>query len=191
MTPSSLNTGSELTHNQRTPIRFWRSICAFISMRSGAAGYRAQLDRARRFLDRVQSHEGRRDIDYQDDVWAFFQNCWHIKDWLESDYRVREPIRKHAVRTAHKSRLLQVCRDMANGTKHRKLTKRGKPIRARAVHLWTNTTIVPGGRTTIDCMIKFPRRKVRFRSAREVAAECLQEWVRILQEHGLNTDRRS
>lgn len=63
--------------------------------------------------------------------------------------------------------------------------------RARAMHLWTNTTIVPGGPTTIDCLLNFPRRKVKVRSAREVAAECVQEWVRILESHGLNTARRS
>ncbi len=162
-----------------------------VSMRSGS-GYRAQLDRARRFLDRVQSSEPRRDIDYQDDVWAFFQNCWHIKDWLSYDYRVPDSVRRSAVAEAHSSRVLQVCRDMANGTKHQKLKKRGKIARARAVHLWTNTTIVPGGGpTTIDCLLKFPRRKVKFRSARDVAVECMQEWLRILESRGLKTSRLS
>ena len=157
----------------------------------GHFGYRAQLDRARRFLDRVQSRAPRRDIDYQDDVWAFFQNCWHIKDWLEHDYRVPRPIRDKAIAAAHQSRVLRVCRDMANGTKHRKLTARGKPRRPRAMHLWTDTTIVPGGGTTIDCYIKFPRRTVKLRSAREVAAECLEEWIRILSQQGLATAPRA
>jgi hypothetical protein len=161
-----------------------------ISIRSGS-GYRAQLDRARRFLERVQSQDSRRDVDYQDDVWAFFQNCWHIKDWLNHDYRVPESTRRSALAAANKSTILKVCRDMANGTKHRKLQRRGKPTRALAVHLWTNTTIMPDGLTTIDCTIKFPRRKVKFRSARDVAVECLREWVRILEDHRLNTARRS
>lgn len=86
-----------------------------ITMRTGS-GYRAQLDRTRRFMDRVQSLEPRRDIDYQDDVWAFFQNCWHIKDWLEADHRVPQTIRQSVISAAHRSRVLQVCRDMANGT---------------------------------------------------------------------------
>jgi hypothetical protein len=113
-----------------------------VSFKSGS-GYRAQLDRARRFLDRVQSLDPRRDVDYQDDVWAFFQNCWHIKDWLKHDYRVPASVRDRAIAAAHRSKVLQVCRDMGNGTKHRKLEKRGKPVRARAVHLWTNTRMVP------------------------------------------------
>lgn len=164
-----------------------------VSVRSGT-GYRDQLDRARRFLERVQSLDPRRDVDYQDDVWAFFQNCWHIKDWLRFDYRLQETVRRKVVQEVHKSRVLRVCRDMANGTKHRKLTsldKRRPPPRPRAMHLWTNTTIVPGGQTTIDCMVHFPRRKIRFRSAREVAAECLDEWIRILQLEGLSTAQRS
>jgi len=160
----------------------------------GSIGYRSQLDRTRRFLDRVQSVDPRRDVDYQDDVWAFFQNCWHIKDWLKHDYRVPKRTRDLVIAAAHASRVLQVCRDMANGTKHRKLTRRDKtrpPPRARAMHMWTNTTIVPGGPTTMDCLLKFPHRRVRFRSARAVAVECVDEWVKILGAEGLNTTRRS
>jgi hypothetical protein len=160
----------------------------------GSVGYRSQLDRTRRFLDRLQSGDPRRDIDYQDDVWAFFQNCWHIKDWLQHDNRVPKGTRARAIAAAHASRILRVCRDMANGTKHRKLTHRDKsrpPPRARAVHMWTSTRIVPGGPTTIDCLLKFPQRKVRLRSAREVAAECLEEWIKILHAFNLNTARLS
>jgi hypothetical protein len=158
-----------------------------------SSGYRAQLDRARRFLERVQSTEPRRDVDYQDDVWAFFQNCWHIKDWLEHDRRVPEVVRDSVKKAAYKSRVLRVCADVANGTKHLKLTRRdGKRVRARAVHRWTNTEMTPGGDPTkIDCMLEFPRRKDKFRSAREVADECLREWVRLLEAHGLRTERRS
>jgi hypothetical protein len=126
-------------------------------------------------------------------VWAFFQNCWHIKDWLKHDYRVRKAVRDRVLKAAHQSRVLRVCADMANGTKHRKLTTaRGKPVRARAMHLYTNTTMTPGGEPTkIDCLLKFPRSTIKFRSAREVAEECLGDWVKILKAHGLRTERRS
>jgi hypothetical protein len=156
-------------------------------------GYRSQFDRARRFLDRVQSLEPRRDVDYQDDVWAFFQNCWHVIDWLGHDRLVPRALREQIISEVLVSKMLRVCRDMANGTKHRKLTRRGKkaPPRPRAVHLYTSTSIVPGGPTLIDCWIKFPRRKVQLRSAREVATHCLLEWERILNAHGLRTNRLS
>jgi hypothetical protein len=107
---------------------------------------------------------------------------------MKADVRIR------AVRAAEKSRVLAVCRDMANGTKHRKLTRPDKkrpPPRARAVHLYTNTEIVPGDETTIDCLLRFPRRKVQLRSAREVTAECLEEWIRILEAEQLATARLS
>jgi hypothetical protein len=70
-------------------VAFRENLMRVVSMRSGS-GYRAQLDRVHRFLDREQSHDPRRDIDYQDDAWAFFQDCWHIKDWLGQDYRALE-----------------------------------------------------------------------------------------------------
>jgi len=49
----------------------------------GQTGYRHQLDRARRFLDRIeQSYEEFGDmdpVDFQDNMWSFFQHCWHVK----------------------------------------------------------------------------------------------------------------
>jgi hypothetical protein len=57
-----------------------------IEVRSGVTGYRDQLDRMRRFLARILDRERVPDIAaYQDDVWSFFQNCWHLKDWVKHD----------------------------------------------------------------------------------------------------------
>ena len=49
-----------------------------------------QWHRVRRWLDRfTETNSGRshtKDSDnYQDEVYAFFQNCYHLKDWLIND----------------------------------------------------------------------------------------------------------
>jgi hypothetical protein len=93
----------------------------------GYSGYRHQLDRARRFLDRVAQMRHDRDSDhsdhdFQDMMWAAFQNCWHVKDWVKNDPNLSEP-QKHAVLTmAHASLDLCACADLCNGTKHLRLT---------------------------------------------------------------------
>ena len=55
-----------------------------VQTRAGHIGYRDQLDRARRFLDRMEAPCSN-EVEFQDMVWAFFQNCWHVKDWIEND----------------------------------------------------------------------------------------------------------
>lgn len=44
-----------------------------------------QFDRVQRTFLRVLDNRNRRLPDYEDDVWNFFQNCWHLKDWIRND----------------------------------------------------------------------------------------------------------
>jgi hypothetical protein len=153
-------------------------------MRS-SIGYRDQLDRARRFQARVDATGARGDVDYQDDVWAFFQNCWHIKDWVKNDPVVADETKARIKHAVEASSVLAICNDIATGTKHRGVHK----PRVGAEHGYTNMTIVPGGETTLDCMIEFPDGLLR--SAREIARECMAEWERILIAEGLATGQRN
>ena len=69
-----------------------------IQVRAGHHGYNAQLDRTRRFLERIEG-EHKDDVAFQDIVWSFFQHCWHLKDWVMNDDTVQRP-QKDAVRKA-------------------------------------------------------------------------------------------
>ena len=44
-----------------------------------------QFERLQRIFMRVLKNEDRKLVDYEDDVWNFFQNCWHLKDWIQND----------------------------------------------------------------------------------------------------------
>jgi hypothetical protein len=148
-------------------------------------GYREQLDRARRFLERIESTGPRRDVDYQDDVWAFFQNCWHVRDWLTMDKRVSKEVRNAIHQAVKNSTALTLCEGMANGTKHLVGLSQGKS----AEHAFTETKIIPGVETTLDCMIDIGEEK--YLSARALGKECVAEWERILTSHGLAVAQRS
>jgi hypothetical protein len=119
-----------------------------IQTRAGHAAYRDQLDRARRFLDRMErpvdsmDDDGMTDVDFQDMVWAFFQNCWHVKDWLDNDESVSRATRSHIVKLARASVTLKVCEQLCNGTKHTsvKSERSGEPKRRLQV---TITSIPP------------------------------------------------
>jgi hypothetical protein len=103
---------------------------------AGHIGYRHQLDRARRFLDRMEQpvddmdDGGMTDVDFQDMVWAFFQNCWHAKDWVANDRNVPRAARNGVIAMALASVPLKVCEQLCNGTKHLGGTRKsGEPQR--------------------------------------------------------------
>jgi hypothetical protein len=57
---------------------------------------------------------------YQDEAYAFFQNCYHLKDWLKND-----PTTAAAVNDIEeficRSQNLSLCADVCNGSKYLKL----------------------------------------------------------------------
>ena len=85
-------------------------------------------------------------VDFQDMVWAFFQNCWHVKDWVWNDPIVPQVTKDAVSAMAHSSVVLKVCQEMCNGTKH-------LAARRGASHDSIDTTIVPGGETINECVI--------------------------------------
>lgn len=165
-----------------------------VTTTSGNIGYRHQLDRARRFLDRVETQmegfEDMSDVEFQDDMWSFFQHCWHVKDWLRNDpLASQRPAEvSEACRQAHASTTLMTCRDLCNGTKHLKLTQPGAGTGASHSHI--DVTIAPEqGRFEMDCMVDDGHGNLI--SGKQLARDCIAEWERILASQGFTTARRS
>jgi hypothetical protein len=69
-----------------------------------------------------------------DDVWAFFMNCYHLRDWL---IRAGVKSQKEVDSFIDQSQAMRLCRDVANGVKHYKLNPR-KPTTTNAN--WTTMT---------------------------------------------------
>lgn len=84
------------------------------------SGYRDQLARVERFLTRLSRFD-RPQEDYEDDLWAFFQNCWHLKDWIKNDPSVPQTVRDSIESEVAKWESLKACADLANRTKHLQL----------------------------------------------------------------------
>jgi hypothetical protein len=88
-----------------------------------------QYPRLQRFYKRV-INGNRRTTRYLDDLWSFFQQCWHFKDWIKNDKNIPIPVRKRVEDDVRKCRYLKICGNLANRSKHLRLTKRknGKQI---------------------------------------------------------------
>jgi len=106
----------------------------------GNTGYPHQLDRARRFLDRIQANyqdlEGINEVEFQDMMWSFFQHCWHVKYWMRHDPLASNAQKKAVNDRAHQSGALMICHDLCNGTKHLRLDSPGAE---QAISTWIST----------------------------------------------------
>ena len=82
--------------------------------------YEDQFNRVKRFLLKIDppSKNHGNAIEYEDNLWSFFQNAWHLKDWIKNDDSI-EPIDIETIVTNYSC--LMICSDLANRTKHLKL----------------------------------------------------------------------
>ncbi|WP_139795104.1 hypothetical protein [Chromobacterium violaceum] len=78
-------------------------------------GYRSQLDRLERWYARAQLAKDLLDI--EDYLYAFFQNCYYLREWLPEEAFSTEQVNQFFKANIE----MKVCRDLANLTKHREL----------------------------------------------------------------------
>lgn len=58
---------------------------------------------------------------YLDEVYAFYQNCYHLKDWIKNDTSLSSNITGGVENYINNSRQLKLCADLCNRTKHLQL----------------------------------------------------------------------
>jgi len=140
-----------------------------------------------RFLRRVEKEEG--DSTAQlDNLFSFFQNCWHLKDWIKNDDSISKRVRNAVVREVEHTDRLLYCADLANGSKHLLL----KNERRGAV-LWRidriTTTDVKTGRILSESGpilgIASKHGTPRPYDIVEFAKAAVGDWEALLKKHGL------
>ena len=88
-----------------------------------------QIERAKRYLKRIEniyegifSSSGHNKYEYDDDVISFFIHCYHIRDWI-IQLNLKDITAQDIDSYINKHQSLKVCADLANGSKHCKLTR--------------------------------------------------------------------
>ena len=144
--------------------------------------YRAQLDRVRRFHNRMQGQHASH-ADFQDMTWAFFQNCWHLHDWLKRDATLTGR-RGKVLNAARASGLLNIAHDVCNGAKH--LVLDCPHSGTGASHRHDNLTIYPGQNRESEWECFIDDGMGHLISGQQLARDCVAEWERILKANGLD-----
>ena len=117
----------------------------------------------------------------RDDMYVFFLNCHHLKDWFKNDpgFCGREAVEGYI----NNNRALRLCADICNAHKHLKLkqnirSKENPRLGSqRTESTLTATAVTTEVRFTIDT-------DSGSMDAFELATECLNLWKTFIVQHG-------
>jgi hypothetical protein len=156
-----------------------------LSMKTAA--WPTQFDRMVRALKKVE--EGNPDHTAEtDDFFSFFQHCWHLKDWIKNDDSLPSGVRKSIVQEAEQTESLQFCADLANGSKHLKLTNARKG--ASLFHIDAIQAVSSSGeiqsRVENIYAVSSKSGPPPPENAIEFAEMAVADWIRLHQKYGLN-----
>jgi hypothetical protein len=129
----------------------------------------------------VAIYEGRQhdSADASYDVYAFFLNCHHLRDWLAAD-KASGMSRRKATKVIMRSPYLRACADLADRTKHVEVTRyriaSDTSPTPQDVNVHTGTGVphrweIAAGDATYDAL--------------DLAANCVAEWEKALTHRRL------
>lgn len=139
-------------------------------------GWRGQLARVSRWLDRLMCVRSPEDA--EDFLYAFFQNCYHLRDWVLTELSSTD-----VDSFVSDSLPLRICRDVANLTKHFVLER--KPAQGHELSVLREYA-GPGkgwfeGDTRLVIVTNYQNDGIIL-DAREVARECVRLWCTFLPD---------
>lgn len=122
----------------------------------------------------------------KDEYIRFFQDCFHLKDWLKNDGSLPKRCRNNVERFVDDSESLRICADIANASKH-KLLKKEKFIRVdKNIDLIESGYVMMYDPTLTECgkciRVKFNNILL---DAFKLASECMREWEQYINKYKL------
>ena len=145
-----------------------------------------QYQRMMRYFHRLEQIEfgvklgsERRGDDCIDDIFAFFLNCYHLKDWLKNDPAFTKRTKQQVEDYVKTTPCLLLCADICHATKHLMLrgTRSGSVPRFEDINL----TAFEGGpldkHVAYQLVIEHAGKK---QTALAIARECVRAWDSFL-----------
>jgi len=121
---------------------------------------------------------------YVDEMYSFFENCYHLKDRLKNDQASARTVTDIEAMITN-STSLSICADLANGSKHLTLTtSRSGDLATRFGPKHFSVSLGPGMPTRISAAYEVHSGSSIW-DAFSLAEECMQEWRRYLTRQGL------
>ena len=129
-------------------------------------------------MDRGRPHDQASD-NYVDEIYAFFLNCYHLKDWIRQDLSVAGVDRDRVEAFINSNRDLKLCADICNALKH---------VTLRAPRSGENPAFgkkrfalsLGSGPTTISLRCEVETGKGSL-DAFEIARNCVEAWDEFIK----------
>jgi hypothetical protein len=148
--------------------------------------YAEQFARVKRYYERFKEiGEGKshclNSAYYEDDVYSFFINCHHLKDWIINDPAVAVS-EQDVENWVNANPPLLICADICNGAKHlsrmpnRIVSGKERSIDSKAYSI----AIMEGSVQPAKITVKFFIDKS---DAFKVATECIQKWEEFINKN--------
>ena len=142
-------------------------------------GYRGQFSRVRRWYRRLSTATALDDI--EDFLYAFFQNCYHLREWL-LDAKVVAQTELESLFADNVE--MQLCQDICNATKHQSLST---PRRPREFSLAREYVGPKRGWFEDDSILVVLSEGHKY-DAIDLARSCLSLWEEFFKQHNLDRD---
>lgn len=150
--------------------------------------WREQYDRTLRWharfteLNSGRIHDRASD-NYIDEIYAFFQNCYHLKDWLKNDATVDRSVRDKVESFINAERPLRLCADICISLKHLRIDRprSGEHPRFGGRHFGVN---LGSGPTTLSVR-HVVETNVGPEDAYALACQCVDAWKAFISMYSL------
>lgn len=153
--------------------------------------YEDQYKRMLRSFEKITGVNHPQDPNYRDDVIHFFQDCYHLKDWIKNDEIIKVKYKKLPEKVEKfvlSSEIMGIVADIANASKHLELddNKMRKPktgdknidFSVPVYGQYGNVPVVGEG-----LLIRWNHRSSY---VGEIASRAINEWKGFLDENKLN-----
>lgn len=142
--------------------------------------WRAQYERMQRSFARI-SQPYYSSVAYGDDLQHFFQDCFHLKDWIKNDLGSGTASRQVEVEF-QAERPLRIAADLANAAKHLSRTSN----REGAYVTSTNVTVHLGQSKPADIEFIVTLLDGSTFVAQQIATDAMASWLAVLTRLGLS-----
>jgi hypothetical protein len=152
-------------------------------------GWKNQFARMDRWYQRIQliakrlEETGKLSVEDMDYILAYFQNCYHLKDWLKYEKVVDENDIEKWVNEISKP--LMLCKVICNGSKHFILNDEKRAKRKHKESVYKDFQIGRGALPWGTEEHWFVRADGEQHDIFELASECQREWKKFLDERGI------
>lgn len=150
-------------------------------------GWRMQWHRVERGFAKLSAAYNNTEL-YDDDIYHFFQDAWHLKEWIKNDPAVDSKMREQIELEVRKVGVFRIAGDFANGIKHmaRKCSRK-YPRKEDAQFTERKVTIMLGhpGPSLQERVLTLADGSQT--TAEAVADEVMREWNLLLRRLNLVT----